>query len=50
MLSFVLGIITTVWFLIGGIVDISAMFRRLKAIRVDESDDGWVEKTDDAGK
>ena len=50
VLSFVLGIITTVWFLIGGIVDISAMFRRLKAIRVDESDDGWVEKTDDAGK
>jgi hypothetical protein len=34
----------TLWFLIGGIKDIKALFRSLTTIRRDDHDDGTVEK------
>ncbi len=43
ILSFVLGIGTTIWFLIGGVIDLRAMFRCLRETRTDMRDDGWVE-------
>ncbi len=39
----VIGVITTVWFLIGGFKDLSAMFGRLKTIQRNADDDGTVE-------
>ena len=42
-LSVVLGVITTIWFTIGGLVDLKALFRRLGKMDRDESDDGTVE-------
>lgn len=39
-----LGIITTVWFSIGGFVDLADLLKRLKGQRLDERDDGSVEK------
>lgn len=42
----VIGVGTTIWFLIGGFRDLFAMFRLLSSIRRDEADDGIVrEKT-----
>ncbi len=41
-LSFVLAMIATVWFLIGGLSDLKKMFRRLNERVVDEVDDGRV--------
>ncbi len=39
----IIGVISTVWFMIGGIVDIRRLFRDLAA-RIDNPlDDGWVE-------
>lgn len=46
ILSFILGILTTIWFLWGGIRDCRRLFRNLGAIRPDERDDGWVDSTD----
>ncbi len=43
-----LGIITTIWFSIGGFVDLADLIRRLKNQRIDEQDDGSVEKEGDA--
>ncbi len=40
----VLGIITTVWFLIGGIRDLIRLFRDLKQRQRDETDNGFVVK------
>lgn len=37
------GIITTIWFTIGGIFDVNHMFKRLREERVDEGDDGFVD-------
>jgi SSS family solute:Na+ symporter len=42
-LSVVLGVVTTIWFTIGGLVDLKGLFRRLSAMDRDESDDGSVE-------
>jgi SSS family solute:Na+ symporter len=42
-LSVVLGVITTIWFTIGGLVDLKDLFRRLGTMDRDESDDGTVE-------
>ncbi len=39
-----LGIITTVWFSIGGFVDLADLLKRLKHQSIDEHDDGTVEK------
>jgi hypothetical protein len=38
----VVGAITTVWFLIGGIRDLKALFHRLATIQRNENDDGTV--------
>lgn len=43
ILSIAIGLVSTVWFMIGGIVDIRRLFRDLAA-RIDNPlDDGWVE-------
>jgi len=42
IIMFVLSVLTTVWFIIGGIVDYRKMFRLLKTRSTDESDDGRV--------
>ena len=39
---FVFGSVVTVWFTIGGIIDMKKMFNRLKGESVDEADDGRV--------
>jgi SSS family solute:Na+ symporter len=39
-----LGIITTIWFSIGGFVDLADLLKRLKHQSLDEHDDGSVEK------
>jgi solute:Na+ symporter, SSS family len=36
---------TTIWFLIGGIIDLRKMFRRLATIKRDSSDDGKIRDT-----
>jgi len=41
-LSMSVGVVTIVWFMIGGIRDFRDLVRRLKAERPDETDDGWV--------
>ncbi len=38
-----LGIITTIWFSIGGCVDLKDLLNRLRNQKVDEHDDGSVE-------
>ncbi|MBK1875280.1 sodium:solute symporter family protein [Pelagicoccus mobilis] len=40
------AIIIGVWFFIGGLRDVRYLFRKLKEVEVDESDDGWVEDKD----
>lgn len=42
MFMFVLGAFTTVWFIIGGFMDLKDMFHRLKNIKIDDRDDGMV--------
>ena len=44
---FAVGLITTVWFFIGGMIDLRHLFRDLEARKRDYSDDGRVEKLDD---
>ncbi len=39
----IIGVITTIWFLIGGTIDLRQMFRDLAARKEDTLDDGWVE-------
>jgi solute:Na+ symporter, SSS family len=46
----VIGVITTVWFLIGGFKDLGAMFGRLKTIQRNAADDGTVEKDEHFGE
>ncbi|MEI6082698.1 MAG: sodium:proline symporter [Verrucomicrobiota bacterium] len=43
-LPFLIGVVTTVWFTWGGVRDLRSFFRRLRAEKVDEADDGTVEK------
>ena len=43
---FLVGIGTTVWLTVGGIVDIKKMFERLTVRDRDERDDGWVEQNE----
>lgn len=45
----VTGLATTVWFLIGGSLDLVALFRRLGAIQRDVDDDGTVEEHEHFG-
>ena len=42
ILPFLIGIMTTVWFTIGGVRDLKVFFRRLREERVDDRDDGTV--------
>ena len=44
-----IGIFTTVWFLIGGIVDLRRLFRDLAQRKVDYSDTGWLGDEGKAG-
>jgi SSS family solute:Na+ symporter len=39
------GVLITIWLTVGGMVDIRALFRRLRAIGIDEKDDGSVSLT-----
>jgi len=39
----IIGVISTVWFFIGGWIDMRKLFRDLKARMSDPLDDGWVE-------
>ena len=45
-IPFVVGIITSVWFFIGGVIDLRRLFRDLEARKRDFSDDGRVEKSE----
>jgi hypothetical protein len=38
-----IGLISTVWFTVGGVIDLRRLFRDLKARVDDPLDDGWVE-------
>jgi len=40
------SIAVTVWFIIGGLYDVKYMYRQLRTMKVDESDDGRVEDSD----
>ena len=42
-LTLIVGVITTVWFTWGGLIDLAKMFRRLETMNRDDSDDGTVE-------
>ena len=42
VIHFVLAVITTIWFIIGGIRDYRDLFRLLRTRQVDETDDGRV--------
>ena len=44
---FAVGLVTTVWFFIGGMIDLRHLFRDLEARKRDYSDDGRVEKLED---
>lgn len=41
-ITLILGVICTVWFLVGGIVDVIGLFRALNNSKLDDSDDGSV--------
>ena len=38
-----MGVVSTVWFMIGGVIDIRRLYRDLTARVNDPLDDGWVE-------
>ena len=42
ILAFIVGIISSVWFFIGGIVDLRKLFKRLAEKRSDAGEDGRV--------
>jgi SSS family solute:Na+ symporter len=42
ILFFALGVITTVWLILGGILDVKRLVVLLSKEIVDESDDGWI--------
>ena len=44
---FVLVVVYSVWMTIGGCMDVKKMFARLRALKRDEHDDGWVEQNND---
>lgn len=43
LLGLGLGVITTIWFSVGGVVDLKDLLHRLKTMKRDEHDDGSVE-------
>jgi len=42
-ISLILAVIMVVWMSIGGLLDVRKMFRRLRTIKRDAHDDGWVD-------
>ena len=46
VVPFVVGAISSVWFFVGGVIDLRHLFRDLEARKRDFSDDGRVEKED----
>ncbi len=48
--TLILGVICTIWFLIGGIVDVIGLFRALKATVINNADDGSVVDGSNAGE
>ena len=42
VISAVMVVVTSIWLLIGGIIDLRAMFRRLDALKRDDRDAGMV--------
>ena len=48
--TLILAIICTIWFLIGGIVDMIGLFRALKASVINDADDGSVIDGSNAGE
>jgi SSS family solute:Na+ symporter len=50
ILSIVIGIVTTIWFLIGGFHDMFQLFALLRGERVNLADDGWVKREGDDAK
>ena len=48
-ISFVVGILITIWFAVGGLGDLRYLFRKLGEIKRDASDDGWV-STEESGE
>ena len=47
VVPFAVGLVTTVWFSAGGIIDLRHLFHDLEARKRDYSDDGRVEKPED---
>ena len=43
VIGIVVGMVSTVWFMIGGIIDMRRLYRDLTARVNDPLDDGWVE-------
>lgn len=43
IVGMIVGIISTVWFMIGGVIDIRRMFRDLAKLASNPLDDGWVD-------
>lgn len=50
MLGFILGIGTTIWFLIGGCSDVVNLFRALRSCKRNDADDGRVVNGQNAGE
>lgn len=46
MFTFVVLIVHSTWMIIGGTMDIKKMFNRLKTVKRNEQDDGWVQSRD----
>jgi SSS family solute:Na+ symporter len=49
-LSFVIGIVTTIWLVIGGLVDLKAMLAKLSTVKRNHLDDGMVIDHHNAGE
>ncbi len=48
--TLVLALLTTVWLLCGGLVDLRRLFRALKAVKINNLDDGTVQDGHNAGE
>ena len=48
--TLILGVIVTLWFLIGGVVDVRALFKALRGMRRNDADDGSVVNGGNAGE